>query len=208
MPTPVVSNVFGRIVTAAQIEKAAIETIKEWMPDYLEEMEKQHGWKHGTLPVPLNYTNRNSFDMVAGEPIPKVVVISPGMEGAPHMNGSNQYRALWQLGVGVAIAARTEELANDHVKAYGGAVRKILLDKQSLGGFEGVAQIVLTGEVYDDIDLPNPHQLYKSAGVYFLVDVENIVTARHGPKYHHQPSYGQVQEIDIDLVKVPIDEDI
>ncbi len=199
--TAVISNVFGRVVSAAQLEKAVLATLKEWMPDYLPEMENQFELKKNSLTVPLNYINRNSFDFQLGEDLPLVCAVSPGIEGQPQMIGHNQYRAMWNMGVGVVMGAMTEELANDQVKAYGAAVRKILLDKQTLGGFPGIAQIILVGENYPDLDVPNAHQNMKSAAVYFLIDVEDVVTARHGPKVHSQPHYGEVQDVNITLVK-------
>lgn len=203
--TPVVSNVFRRMVSAAQIEHAALDIIKEWIPDYLEEYENAMGWRKGTLPIPENYMNRNSFDIDAGEDIPKVIAISPGLQGQPIMSGGNQYRAIWQLGIGVAHAHEDEEVANEMIKAYGTVIHKLLTDKQTLGGFPGIAQIDWVGETFDDLNIPNQLKLFMGASEFFTVDVDNVMTARHGPKTHNQQSYGQVQEVFIDLVKEPID---
>jgi hypothetical protein len=204
MPVPVTSNVFGRMLTASQLELAALAVIEEWIGDYCEEMEKQLGWTPGTLVIPTNYANRNSFDINSGEAVPKVIAISPGTQGPPVMAGHNVYRAIWRLGIGVATAAKTEEIANDQIKAYAAVVCKILLDKQTLGGFPGISQIIWNGTTFDDLPIVSQIQQFKGAGVDFLVDVENVVTARHGPTTHHQPSYGQVEEVIIDLEKDPI----
>src|SRR3954464_12417473 len=98
MPSPAISNVFLRMLSPSQLEEAALAVVQEWMPEYLTEMEKQLGWAAGSLPVPQNYDNRNSFDAEAGEALPKVIAISPGLSGRPVMAGGNKYRATWQLG--------------------------------------------------------------------------------------------------------------
>jgi hypothetical protein len=203
-----VSSVFHRMLSPAQLERAALATLREWMPEYLAEMERQLNYPPGTLPIPTNYSNRNSFDAQAGEVTPKVIAISPGLQGEPMMLAGTQYRAVWQLGIGVTMDHTDEEIANDWCKAYGTTVRKLLSDKQSLGGFPGVAQVAWIGETYEDLPFGNATQLYKAAGVYFLVDVENVITARTGPKTHGDVVYGQVEEVDIDIIKVPVTDEL
>lgn len=208
MPAPVTSNIFKRMLSPAQLERAALDILQEWMPDYLAEFERQQGWDAGTLPIPTNYDNRNSFDAQAGEPIPKVIAISPGLRGRPLMSGNGSYRAIWELGIGVAMAHKDEPTANDLTKAYGTVVRKILTDKQSLGNFPGVIEITWDGETYEDLPIESQIMLYKAAGIYFLVDVENVTTARSGPANHNDTTYGIAETVDVTLIKVPVDESV
>lgn len=203
MPT---SEQFGNLLVASTFEEAALTTLQTWFPTYLHEIERQLGLATDTVKPPVYYTNRNSFDASAGEPLPKVVAISPGLLGQPLVSGKH-YRATWRLGIGVAMAAKDEVTANMLVKIYGAAVRGIMLQKQSLGGTPGIQQIVWIDETYDDLPIQDQINLYKAAGVYFTVDVEDVVSKWMGPTTPDQPTYpdyGQVEAVIIDLQKEPI----
>lgn len=199
------TSVFERILVASQVEEAVINTLQKWFPTYLREIERQTGLMVGTLPPPRNYTNRNSFDAEVGEKdLPKVVVISPGLLDAPLAIGQGRYRAIWRLGVGVAISASDEPTANMLVKSFGAAVRAILLQQQNLdGSVSAIANVTWIDESYEDLPIPDQIMLYKAAAVYFVIDVEDVVTRRVGPDEPTVPPlvYGEVQEVDITLDK-------
>lgn len=201
-----VSTVFQRILVASEIEEAAINVLAKWFPTYLREIESQLGLPVNRVPTPRNYTNRNKFDSLRGEEMPKIVVISPGLLNPPEKQGNGQYRALWRLGVGVATTGETESEASMMSKIYGSAVRKILLDKQSLGGGLGISEVIWIDEVYEDLPIPDQVQQYRAATIFFAVDVNNVVTARRGPSEPDMApyEYGQVEEVIIDLEKDPI----
>jgi hypothetical protein len=202
-----ISSVFGRIVTASQIEEAFILTLKQWFPTYLSEMERQLNMSVNSLPHPQNYTNRNSFDAEKAEEIPKVVVISPGLEGAPILVGSKTYRASWRVGVGVATAASEEEMANKMMKAYAGATRAIILQQLSRDTVP-IAQVEWVLETYDDLPIPGQIQQYKAASLFFVVDVETVVSKGRGPDVpiigSTAPEYTTANNVIIDLQKVKV----
>jgi hypothetical protein len=198
---------FRRILVASTLEQATMDTLVMWLPTYLAEVERQLNLHPSTLPAPQNYTNRNSFDTLAGEQIPKIVVLSEGIEGIPVTFGPGQYQAVWRLGVGVATSAKDERTANMYVKAYGAAIRALMV-QQGLGNeVAGVAQIRWAGETYNDLPLPNQHMLFKAASLFFLVDVEDVVTWTAGPTVpiappHLPQDYPNVEEVFINLQKV------
>jgi hypothetical protein len=210
LSAPVVSPVFNRLLTASTIEEAFTATLKKWFFTYLREVERQNALPMMTFPTPVNYTSRNSFDAEKGEPIPKIVVISSGIRGTPRMTGYGQYRAIWTVGVGVAMGAPDEEEANLLTKGYIAAVKGIILQNKDLEGLEGVADIIWTDENYVDLPITNQVQQYRAGGVFFDVDIEDVVTARGGPDQPDQIAYdyGQVEEIFVDVEKVPVTEDV
>lgn len=201
-------TVFGNILVASQLEEAAINQLAEFIPTYLREIERQLGIAINQIPRPEVFTNRNSFDYEPGEKFPKVVVISPGLADTPIADGNGIYRAVWRLGVGVALAAPTEPIGNLWVKAYGAAVRKILIDKQGLGGLS--VAIRWENEQYEDMPIPDLNQLFKSAAVYFQVDCNDVSTKWSGPDNPDEDPYvyGQVEHVIIDLEKVAVDAEI
>src|SRR5215813_13320249 len=114
--TSAYSALFGPMLSASQIEESVERSLRYWFPTYLAEMERILGLRRGTLPNPKNCTSRNSFDAAQGEPTPKIVVISTGVDGEPTKDPQT-YRAFWRVGVGVAVGAKTEEVCNVHLKA-------------------------------------------------------------------------------------------
>lgn len=205
---------FGNIVLSSDIERSIINTLIKWYPTYLREIERQYGLKVDTIDTPLNYSNRNSFDANPGEQLPKVVVIAPGLAGVPTKNGRGQYRATWQVGVGIAVAARDEVICNMLVKSYGAATRALILqcvgkDVRSNESSLPLSNVTWVGETYDDLPIPNEINLFKSAGILFNIDLDDVVTSRLGPVQPSNPGpVGQVASIVIDINKIDLPEDI
>jgi hypothetical protein len=197
------TSAFGKIVVASQLERSVRELLKEWFPTYLREVERQVGWDREPLAEPTSYSNRNSFDVEAGEEMPKVVVISPGLLEVPsHPEGNGDYNSVWQVGVGVAHASRNEEIADDVSKMYGAAVRAIVMQHQSLGR-EDVTGISWIDEGYNDLtSLENQLELYKSAEVHFGVYVEGVVNRWVGPPVPTEEAT-VLGEVDTVITEIP-----
>ena len=206
--TAVVSPVFNRLLSASVLEEAFKSTLKKWFWTYLREIERQNDLPMMTFPTPVNYTSRNSFDAEKGEPIPKIVVISAGIRGAPAQSNYKVYRATWAIGVGIAMGAPDEDEADLLMKGYCAAIRGIVLQNKDM--VPGILDIVFTDENYVDLPISNQVQQYKAGGVFFDVEIDNIVTARGGPSQPDQIAYdyGQVEEVDIDVIKVPVQDDL
>jgi hypothetical protein len=170
------------MISASEIEEAAIETVKFWLPTYCAEMERRLSLRKGTLIAPQNYTNRNSFDTVEGEKTPKIVVICTGL-GAGPLKHAAAYSAMWRVGVGVATGAKTERECNRNVKAYAAAIRSLMMHKPKTVreyGLTSLSEIYWSSEDYIDLpQIPNQHRLYKAAEIWFQFEI-NAVVAR-GP---------------------------
>lgn len=203
----VVSDMFQRMLSASQIEAEVVASLQKWFPTYLREIERQIDLPVATFEPPRNYSDRNSFDAEAGEQLPKVVVIAPGIIGAPTKVAGGMYSATWRLGVGIAVAAKTEDRANLLVKGYGAATRALMLQNSGLGNL-GATDITWTDESYDDLPIPNVVQLMKAASLYFDIDFTNVVTRQPGPLFPDQSAddynYGEFQTVEIELDKLPI----
>jgi len=207
--TDAVSPVFKQIINPAHIELATTQMLKTWFPTYIREVEKQLGLPVGVIKAPLNYTNRNSFDALPGELIPKCVVISPGLAEVPTMDGEGWYTADWQLGVGVATAGPTEDNAVDHVKIYGAAARVCVM-QQLAANVDFIGNVRWVGETYDDLPITDQIQQYRAAQVFFVVSCDGVMNSRSGPDVpDHEPyEYGKAQHVitQVDLIKEDIDQ--
>lgn len=198
--------VFGTIFVARDIEHITEALLQLWFPTYLKEIEDQHGITVGTVlaPNPKNYTRRNEYSDLPGEELPKVVIISPGLIGTPIMGGNGQFRAIWRLGIAVATAAETEELAKFYCDVYGAAVREIMLKH---GGGALSARVNWIDEQYSGIPLGNNLQRYRAAALWFGIDVENVATKRGGPTVPDQDpyTYHTANTVVVTKIKEPVD---
>ena len=205
MPTaPIESALFGPILSASEIEEATIMALKHWYPTYLAEMERRLSLHKGSLIVPQNFTNRNSFDAVEGEKTPKIVVIAPGLDAAPTKN-STSYGAIWRLGVGLATGAKDEKTCNKYVKAYAAVTRAIMAHKSATirsYGLQNLNEIRWLSEEYLDLtQISNQHRLYKAATLWFSIEVNAVMALRGGPDTPDLAplDLGEFEEVIIDL---------
>ena len=200
----ITSPMFGPIFVASNLEQAVLDSLKEWFPTYLREVERQSGLTVGEHRPPVNYSNRNSFDVLAGEAMPKVVCISPGTIGNPEVY-QRTYSFNWAVGVGIVVAARSEGLANQQVKVYGAAARAIV--EQQFIKAKLVLGVQFIAENYEDIRVVNQNQHCRAAGIYFTMDVPNIVTKGGmgiGPDTPDDDpyEYGQAETVIVDLERM------
>lgn len=201
---------FDRILIASDVELAVRDLLIKWFPTYLREVERQVGWAREPLPEPRSYTNRVSFDVEPGEALPKAVVISPGLFATPgHPEGNGKYRASWNIAIGIATSANSEELADYKTKMYGAATRAIMVQHQTLER-EDVIGVHWLDEAYDELQIPDQLMTYRAAALMFAVEVEDVVSRWAGvPEPEEGASFDWTAEtVDVDINKVPVDEDV
>jgi hypothetical protein len=199
----VISPQFSKIFVASDLEQSILDSLSTWFPTYLREIERQTGITVGSTKPPVNYSNRNKFDTLAGEAVPKVVCISPGTVGGPIVSGRS-ISMTWAVGVGVVMAARSEGLANKQIKIYGAAARAIVLQQFLRTGV--VVDIQFLSENYEDLPVRTQNQHARAAGVYFAMNVSDIVRKGGmgiGPLEPDEDpyTYGEAETIIIDLEK-------
>lgn len=186
---------FGRMITAAEIERAAVMTLQKWSPTYLAEIERQM-FDTNTLrfPAPKSYQILPDLESWAGEQLPAAVVVCGGTVEDPKIEGDDRYSAEWLVSVGVVVSADTIQNTQDLAKIYGAVIRAVMLQKRSLEGFAmGVRWLE---ESYDDLP-PEDARTLAMANVFFAVQVADVVTRRGGP------AVPDLDPADLPIVTVP-----
>lgn len=173
------TSVFDDIFIPNTLAEEAKALLQKWFPVYLTGLEDRLGLRAGTFDVPNNYTERNSFTSLPGEELPKCVVLVPGIVGTPQKSGNRTYRATWRLGVGVAVSRRTEEEAKFHAEIYGACVRAMFVDHPGVNGV--ASNLVWVDESYDVLPIASDIQQFRSASIWFAVDIDNVVSKTQGP---------------------------
>src|SRR4051812_27844406 len=169
--SPAFGTAIGPIVSARDVEQAAIDTLHKWLSTYLGEAEDQHSRARGSLPRPRSITTTNSFDKWPEDQLPCLLLVCPGLAEAPKAEGNGRYRALFALGAAVVVSAKTEAATEELSKLYVAAVRTCLVQQQSLGGF--ASGVDWMDETYDDL----PSEDWRSLGAgqaIFAVHVADL----------------------------------
>lgn len=169
---------FGRIVTAHDIEQAALSVLRTWAPYYLAEVDRQAGDQStGQLPEPRSYQVWSERDSWPEHQLPAVIVVSPGTtDPRPERDGTG-YRVRWALSVGAVVSASDQHHTRRLAAVYVAALRAVLIQRPALGGLaQGVdwlnEEIVTEDETARTIAL----------GVAdFVVDVPAVVDPSEGP---------------------------
>lgn len=172
-------SIYRPIITGADVQAAAMDTLQLWMPAYVAELERQTGREPRSVPLPKTWKHTTEkLQRWPEDQVPAVIVVSPGTEGDPLVNGDGTYDVAFVLGVGVIVAARDQPSANDLVKLYAAAIRTLLVQHASLGGF--ASGLVWSDEKYDG--LPADYlSVGAGAELTFFVAVSGVMSEDGGP---------------------------
>jgi hypothetical protein len=205
---PVFGSEIGPIVSAYDVERAALATLRKWSSTYLGEAEDQHDRPRNSLPRVRSYTTTNSFDKWPEDQLPCVLLVSPGLTEPPRAEGNGHYRASFGLGVAAIVSTARDHDTEELAKLYVAALRTCLVQQRSLDGF--AAGIEWLDETYDDL----PSEDWRSLGAgqaVFAVEVADIARRFTGPPHPtdppepaYEPVPGDPTAIDVAVKTQPI----
>lgn len=129
-------NVYGQIITGTDVRSAVRSTIEKWIEAYLAEIGAQHGRERDDLPPFRSYrATPRGFQHWPEDQVPACIIVSPGPASNSIEKHRNLYGAEWPIGVGVLCSSLDQDSTNELVELYVGALRALLIQNASLGGF-------------------------------------------------------------------------
>ncbi len=168
-------SIFGDIVEGGAVERATELTLKTWIDTYLAEVERQSGRQAGSIQRPRSWINVADFER--WQQLPCIMIISPGLSDVPTRDGDGYYRAVWTLGIAAIVSSRTKATALSLSRAYGAAIRGVMLQHRSLDGqAKGVSWL---DERYDD--LPDDKRILTAVRLVFDIELDKITSTEEGP---------------------------
>lgn len=173
-------SIFDAIKIADDLETKTLTTLESWWPVYSKELELQAGIAPGTIAQPKSWLQADTLDREAGDALPAIVVVSPGLSGKkPAQEGDGSFRVWFSIGIGVFVGADRRKHTMRLVRIYTAIARTIMLQKQSLGGFaDGTSWL---DESYDDNFPFTDDQTISAGQVIFEVELAGVVNRRGGP---------------------------
>ena len=181
-------SLFDAIKVADDLEEAVLKTLRDWFPVYIREVELQspaepspRNIPQGSLPLPRSYLTADQVDKEAGNQLPSIVVISPGLSSRhlPQQEGDGTFNVPFNIAVGIFVSADERKHTIRLVRLYTAIVRAIMLQKQSFGGFAGGSYWL--DESYDDRFTFMDDQTISAGQVIFEVWVSDVVNRFAGP---------------------------
>lgn len=152
-------SLFGPLFSQWDLEQAVCSTLRTWIPEYLAEVERQHGLRNKIIPrppTPESIHGGVDFESWAQETAPEVIVVVKP-DGEPERSPSGDTQA-YQVQVGcrwAGVGSELAELPEDEargVMSYYGAACKLVAQQPTLQGL--VSHVVL--EQDPDVTLPGP----------------------------------------------------
>jgi hypothetical protein len=209
-------TVFGRIVTGADVEDAALRTLKRLTPRYVEEAARQRGREPGKLPEPRGYIVASEFEKWPEDGLPVVVVISPGWSGPPQRMGDGTVLARWSLAAGVITSAASSRRTRENALIYVAALRTLIAQQQSLDGF--ALGVDCVDESYGVLPFSDTRTLYAAQAI-FVVSVADAFAYGAGPggpwgpppdppDPTDPPDWPRVKRADVQIVRRPLQADV
>jgi hypothetical protein len=201
-------TIFGRIVSANDVEQAVLATLKKWSSTYIAELERQHGYTAGELQRVRGWVLAPTFDKWPEDQLPGVLVVSPGLIPPPMRDGDGTYRATWSVDVGCCCSARDQQRSHELAQMFVAAHKAIVLQRPSLGGFATACKWM--NESYDALAYDDTRSLYAGYAT-FAIEVANVVTTLAGPTSTDDPltpdtdpwaDWPEVETVDVDVEHV------
>lgn len=177
-------TIFGRMLTAHDVEQWVLTFLRRWSGTYIAEAERQHGYTAGDLQRVRGWGVTPSFDKWPEDQLPAVLVVSPGLIPPPVRAGDGVWRATWRIEIGCICSARTREKSHELAALYVQAHTDAIVQHPSLEGHAaGVDWLDLT---LNQLDFDDTRSLYAGTSV-FAVEVDNVVTDFGGPATPNDP---------------------
>jgi hypothetical protein len=171
-------EIFGPIVTGADVEDAVERTLKEWMQTYLRRMERHISKPPNWLPNPGSYIASSDWDHFPEEQVPAILMICPDA-GRPEMDGKREYRTTFPIQIGIFVEGQDRRSSERLAKYYGAALRELLTHKGSLGNFAEAT--CWEGEQYGVHISDRSQRTFGTAEVKLSVEVRQVSRRLAGP---------------------------
>lgn len=169
------TSTLGPFLGAPHVRQAVLATLAAWGPLYVAEASRQSGFD---LPGFKDFVNEPLMSPETVGERPRYVVAVPRTMGVPERHGTGKYRATWDAQIALWMWGGDYQETQDKLGIYAIAVRQLMLQHPSLGGF--AQNTSWRGDAYLEVSATS-FRTWGQATVQFAVAVESVVDAYAGP---------------------------
>ena len=177
--TPAESNLlFGPLIGPWTVEHAILETLEEWMPSYLAEVERKSGLRPQTLgrpPTPESYKGGLDYESVRQEWLPAIIVVA-NPAGEPERT-ANSYVQDFQVEVGCVVISEEGDDPEGSARRNAGLMSAATMLLVAHGSF--AEECVLTGS--PKVEFFNPERRELAVGITTWHVYATILDPNLGP---------------------------
>jgi hypothetical protein len=143
-------SVYGPIITGTDVRHALVKTIQLWIDSYLGEVANQHERPRDALPSFRSYkSSAQKFQYWPETQLPACIIVVPGTADGTVEKHSGKYSVEFPVGIGVLCSSIDQDSTNELVELYTAAIRGLILQHASLGGF--AVETWWIGESYNEL---------------------------------------------------------
>lgn len=214
--------VFGRFVGAHHLEAAVLNTLWKWMPSYQHEVCRDAGLTADHMQRVRSWRVSSDMARMPEDQLPSVILVNNGITELPTKHDGGLYIAVWEVQVGVQVAAKGEKVkaaprALTLARMYVLALRLCLLQKRDEDGILGMVDpiterpnAVLTSE--DDRTTCLAYVTFHITTDGWAEWTEGPVEPIYGPEDPDnpppdRPEWPVAETVFLDVVKEPIPEE-
>lgn len=179
---PVLTPKLGKFMGPADVRRAVRDTLAVWAPTYLAEAQRRTAGLNLLDPLVSSFdewVNQPGIEVVNPGQVPRYVVTVPGSIGTPRRAGDGSYRAIWRVVVDIWLYGPDYQTTEDLLGWYVTALRELLVQHGSLGGFAETTQWV--SEQYGPAAPPTAFHSWGRASLTMAVSVDGMMSAYAGP---------------------------
>jgi hypothetical protein len=203
-------NIFGPLYSGHSVQEAFYNTLQEWLPTYIAEINRKLGSQ--VLLEPYEYRHRPEFRTLPRNASAAILVEVPNTIGVPRIY-QDAIRTNWRVEVLVYVYGTKDwQETQALTSAYAAAVRAAIIQHRGLNGFAQTT--IWEGEEYAE----GEHSSGRTTGIAhlrFAVTVGNAMNmyggppspqfaptgARTGPSVLPPEPVQEVEEANIDVTK-------
>jgi hypothetical protein len=206
----VTDQIYGPVVTPADVADATVAWLRYWLPSYLAFMERRTGRDVGALEMPWSWAKKSRFDRQAPEQLPAAIIVSPGTVSAPRRNGDGSVSATWRVSPAILLRGVDAEDAQDKAAVYGSAIALIALQHPAMKSGvhpDGFASSIELDGISTDLVPVNYMPIGAAVEVALNVHVAAIGDALAGPAQpevtepNDWPTIDGIDDVHITLTK-------
>lgn len=167
--SPIAPIVDGRVVA-----EALQAHLKNWLPMWLAEIDRERGFNPGFTSEPKSWQIVQQLDFSEEPQYPAIIIVLNGITNQPMREGNGNLRATWPVDVAIAVSGPDADTTDKLAKRYEAAILAAIETKRSLGD-PNVRGTDLTATSYTETP---PEQRRTRSIVYMRFNIEYDHVAR------------------------------
>lgn len=204
------TNRFGPILDAADVEAALLAHLELWLPTYIAEVVRQKDpdgelWPDGVEPVRSFTVVHAAEEKWPEDQIPMILAYSPGLTEPPEYHGDGEVSAKYAVGLAAIAGADTMANTKALTRVYASAAKAAIVQHEDLGGF-ALGTRWVDERNYPVVQGVDVERNLMAVSATYEIEAAAVLDRDEGPQApstEEQPPWGTVKssEVTVEIVE-------